>query len=300
MRVLPIAALVAAAMLIAPPAGLADEPGTADGALMLDDRPTALTHAYVIEVKELPEMHFGVGPMRYLKLLLTDRPFPDGQTPSDMLAHRLSFDGALRGVGFDIDSETGAVMSGRTLLPQEERPQFFSVVTLDTEPMVVLEDWAEAAGRLRGRVRTPAPLEVVNFDGAPGGPASFTVAATFDAPIVPAPVLAETIQGDAAKASPQAAIVRKFVRGVADGDAEAVRSVITADHPMQEMLTAEGLQQVRDMMVGAQDPDAFLQQLSKVYVYDSGQAVVVFQSDTGGASTFPVVQRDGAWLMDMP
>ncbi len=295
-----LSAALSASLSLAP--AHAETAGTVSGALMLDDQPTPLTHAYVIEVNELPEMQFGDGPSRYLTLLLVDRPLPEGRRPSDMTAHQLSFEGALRGIGLDINAETGEVMSGRTLLPAAERPQFFSVVTINAEPMVVLENWKEADGRLSGHLRTPEPMEVVNFDGTEAGPSSFTFEATFDAAILMAPKVTETLEGDAARQGPQAAALQRFIEAIAAKDMAAIKEAVAADDPMREMLTAEDVEMMHAMMLdgGQRKPEDMLALLTKVYVYDNGSAVVVLKHSDTETSTFPLTQDDGAWKMGQP
>lgn len=293
--------LGAAALALCPAAARADMAGTAEGALNLDDSPTALVHAYVVEEIEIPEMQFGDGPARTYNVLLTDRPFPEGFKPSGMAAHHLSFEGRLRGVGFEVDPETGAVMSGRTLLPAAEGPQFFTVIAMGTEPMVVLENWAEAGDRLRGHVRTPEPLEVVNFDGDPNLPAAFTFAATFDAAILRAPKLVETLEGDAARSSAQLSGLRRFIDAIAARDLEAIKAAVAAGDPMAEALTAEDVEMMNAMMFdSAENTDGVLANLSKVYVFDNGSAVVVLQHGEGGTTTFPLRDDGGTWKMGQP
>ncbi len=293
-----LAALAAGILLptLAAPAR-ADMAGTAEGALMLDDRPTALTHAYVIEVSEIPEMQFGDGPARTYSVLLTDRPFPDGQTPSDMAAHRLSFEGNLRGIGFEVNPETGEVSSGRTLLPEAEGPQFFTVITMNALPMVVLEDWAEADGHLRGHVRTPEPMDVVNFDGDPDLPAAFTFDATFDAAIIRAPQLVETLEGDAARQGPHAAAVLRFVEAIAAKDMAAIRDAVAAGDPMLDQLTEGDLEMMNSMMLedGQMQPADMVALVTKVYVFDNASAVVVLQHSDTETSTFPLAQDGDGW-----
>jgi hypothetical protein len=276
--------------------------GTADGALKLDDQPTALTHAYVIEVNEIPEMHFGDGPTRYLSIMLTDRPFPDGQKPSEMTAHQLSFTGNLRGVGLDVDPATGEVMNGRTLLPQAEGPQFFTVITLGAEPMVMLEDWAEAEGRLHGHVRTPEPMEVVNFDGDPNLPNAFTFEATFDAEIIAAPKLTETLEGDAARQGPHAEALGRFLEAIAAKDMAAIKDAVATGDPMRDQVTAEDIEMMNSMMFedGQKQPADILAALTKIYLFDDGTAVDVLQHGENETSTFPLAQDSGTWKMGRP
>lgn len=305
MRALRIASLVAATLAgasLATATAWADMAGTADGALKLDDQPTALTHAYVIEVNEIPEMHFGDGPTRYLSVMLTDRPFPDGQKPSEMTAHQLSFTGNLRGVGLDVDPATGEVMNGRTLLPQAEGPQFFTVITMGAEPMVMLEDWAEAEGRLHGHVRTPEPMEVVNFDGDPNLPNAFTFEATFDAEIIAAPKLTETLEGDAARQGPHAEALGRFLEAIAAKDMAAIKDAVATGDPMRDQVTAEDIEMMNSMMFedGQKQPADILAALTKIYLFDDGTAVVVLQHGENETSTFPLAQDSGTWKMGRP
>ena len=295
------AGLSAALTLLGPAApALADPVGAADGALKLDDQPTAFAHAYVFEVDELPEMSFGDGPTRYYTVLLTDRPLPADLRPSEMLAIQLAFEGKLRGVGVDIDPTTGAVMSGRTMLPAEAHPQFFTVITMGDQPMVVLAEGTEAEGRFSGHVRTPEPMEVVNFQGTPG-PTAFTFEARFDAPIVRAPRVREELAGAAAKQSEQAGALRRFVEAIAGKDMAAIKDTLAEGDPMRETLTTQDVEMMNGMLFSeAPGPDEVLAKLSKVYVFDNDTAVVVLTYSPESVSTFPMAFRGGAWKMGQP
>ena len=213
-----------------------------------------------------------------------------------MAANQLSIEGALRGVGLDINTETGEVMSGYTMLPEAERPQFFTVMTTDTEPMVVLEDWAAADGRLHGHLRTPKPLDVFNFDGGTGGPTSYTFEATFDAAIIAAPKVLETLEGDAARQGPQAEALLRFIEAVASRDLAAIKETISIGDPLREQVTAENVDMMNSMMFeGGKQPADVLALVTKVYVFDDG--VAVLRHSETETSTFPLMQDNGTWKM---
>lgn len=292
--------VAAIAMLLSIAPAAADPAGSASGTLRLDDQPTALTHAYVIEVNELPEMRFGDGPARYLTVLLTDRELPAERKPSELWAIQLSFEGGLRGVGVKIDPQTGAVMSGRTLLPQDELPQYFTVITMGPAPMVVLEGWAAAEGSVRGHLRTPEPMEVVNFEDRPG-PAAFTFESDFEAEIIPAPKLVEELSGDAARQSPPAAALHRFAAAIATRDLAAVKETMAEGDAMRERVTAEDIEGMNAMLFQtASDPDGVLAEVSKIYLFDNDTAVAVISRGEDGATTFPLAAVDGDWKLGQP
>jgi len=68
------------------------------------------------------------------------------------------------------------------------------------------------------------------------------------------------------------------------------------DHPARAMLTAEGLPQVKQMLlVGAPDGAAFPAGLQKVYLFDS-PADLVFRTD-GSFSIMFMIKEGGAWKL---
>jgi hypothetical protein len=276
------------------PAGAA-EPGAADGSLRLDQAPTALTHAYALEVVDLPEMRMEDWPERTITLILTDRPLPEGKRMDDMAATQLAIDGQMRGLVLEIDPATGQVRSGRTLLPQEELPQFFTVA--GDPPEVQLVGFAEdkAKGRIAGKVKTTAPMEVVNFDNKPG-PKSFTFNVMFDVSVVPAPKLVETVEGDKAKASEQGQALKRFLEAVAAGDADALKATVTKDHPALTMLNPEEMAQIKEMIfTDGGSVDEIYGKLVKVYVFENSATALLRHTD--GWSSYPLALEDGTWKL---
>jgi hypothetical protein len=273
----------------------AAEPGTADGSLRLDKAQTVLTHAYALEVVELPEMRMQDWPERTITLVLTDRPLPEGQRMDDMTATQLAIDGQMRGLVLEIDPATGQVRSGRTLLPQEELPQFFTVGGDPPEVQLVGFAVDKAKGRISGKAKTTHPMEVVNFDNKPG-PKTFTFNVMFDTSVVPAPKLVETIEGDKAKASEQGQALKRFLEAVAAGDADALKGAVIKDHPALTMLNPEGMAQIKEMLfTDGGSVDELYGKLVKVYVFDNGATALLRQTD--GWSSFPLALEDGKWKL---
>ncbi|HWA41699.1 MAG TPA: nuclear transport factor 2 family protein [Hypericibacter adhaerens] len=295
---LPAGALLALMlMIVGAPVAPAEAAGAgkADGSLRLDKAQTALTNAYAIEVVEVPEMRMEGSPERTIMVLLTDRPMPEGRRVDDMAAMELAYDGKMRGLVLDIDPATGTVQSGRTLLPQEELPQFFSVA--GDPPSVSLAGFAEdkAKGTVTGKVKTTEPMEIVNFDNRPG-PKTFTFNVLFTAPLVAAPTLTATLEGDQAKDSEQGRLLKQFLQTVADGDAEKLRAIVTKDHPALSMLNPEGMAQIKEMMFAdGSSVDQLFGLLTKIYVYENTAIALLRHSD--GWSSFPLAREDGRWKM---
>jgi hypothetical protein len=274
---------------------VAAEAGEADGSLRLDKAPTALTHAYAFEVVDLPEMRMEDWPERTITLLLTDRPMPEGGRVDDMAAMELAYNGQMRGLVIEIDPATGKVRSGRTLLPQEELPQFFSVA--GDPPEVELAGFAEdkAKGTITGKVKTTSPMEVVNFDNKPG-PKSYTFNIMFNASVVPAPKLTATIEGDQAKASAQGQALKQFLEAVAAGDPDALKAIVTKDHPALTMLNPEGMAQIKEMIfLEGGTVDDIYGKLVKVYVFENSATALLRHTD--GWSSYPLALEDGTWKL---
>ena len=274
---------------------VAAEAGTADGSLRLDKAQTVLTHAYALEVVELPEMRMEDWPERTITLILTDRPMPEGKRVDDMAAMQLAVDGQMRGLVLEIDPATGQVRSGRTLLPQQELPQFFSVA--GDPPSVALAGFAEdkAKGTVTGKVKTTSPMEVVNFDNEPG-PKTYTFNIMFSASVIPAPKLVATIEGDKAKASDQGQALKRFLEAVAAGDPDALKAAVTKDHPALTMLNPEGMAQIKEMIFSdGGSVDEIYGKLVKVYVFENGATALLRHTD--GWSSYPLAREGGQWKL---
>ncbi len=82
------------------------------------------------------------------------------------------------------------------------------------------------------------------------------------------------------------------------GDVAAAKAGIVANHPGQQMMTAEGLPQVKMMLLaGYSDADAFLADLKKVFLYET-RAILFFSAADGSNSTSMTMAReDGAWKL---
>ena len=287
-----------AAMLLAvgagsPAAAAGPGPGKADGTLRLDKAPTSLTQAYALEVVEIPEMRMPNSPERTITLILTDRPLP-GRV-DDMSAMEQAYNGQLRGLVIEIDPATKTVVSGRTLIPQDELPQFFSMSgdSSGVELAGFTED--KAKGTITGKIKTTAPMEVVNFDNKPG-PKTFSFNVVFNAALLPAPKLTATIEGDQAKASEQGQTLKRFLQAVSDGNPDALKAVVTKDHPALSMLDPQGMGQIKEMIFAeGNNVDGIYGLLTKIYVY--GQTATALLRHPDGWSSYPLALEDGKWKM---
>ncbi|MGH6880787.1 MAG: hypothetical protein ACREFM_07705, partial [Hypericibacter sp.] len=214
-----LAAMLLAGSVSSPAWAAGPGPGKADGTLRLDKAPTTLTQAYALEVVELPEMRMPNSPERTITLILTDRPLP-GRV-DDMSAMEQAYNGQLRGLVIEIDPAAKTVVSGRTLIPQDELPQYFSMS--GDSSGVELTGFTDDKGIITGKIKTTAPMEVVNFDNKPG-PKAYSFNVIFNAAVVPAPRLTATLEGDQAKASEQGQTLKRFLQAVADGNPDALKA----------------------------------------------------------------------------
>ena len=288
-----LAALLLAAGAGSPAAAAGPGPGKADGTLRLDKAPTNLIQAYAVEVVEIPEMRMPNSPERTITLILTDRPLP-GRV-DDMSAMEQAYNGQLRGLVIEIDPAAKTVVSGRTLVPQEELPQFFSMSgdSSGVELAGFTED--KAKGTITGKIKTTAPMEVVNFDNKPG-PQTFSFNVVFNAALLPAPKLTATIEGDQAKASEQGQTLKRFLQAVSDGNPDALKAVVTKDHPALSMLNPEGMGQIKEMIFAdGNNVEGIYGLLTKIYVY--GQTATALLRHPDGWSSYPLALEDGKWKM---
>jgi hypothetical protein len=269
--------------------------GKAAGIFRLDKAPTALTQAYAIEVVELPEMRAQDAPERSIMLILSDRPLPDGHRVDDMTAMEQAYRGELRGLALDNDPSAGKVLSGRTLIPQEEAPQFF---TLAGDPSsVALDGFVEdkAKGTVAGKVRTTSPMTVMSPGGQPS-PKTYEFDVAFSAPVIPAPTLTATLEDDKAKASEPAQTLKRFLQAVDAKDPNAIRATVTRDHPTLGMLDPAGLGSLKTMIFADGDSvEELYAMVTKVYVFKNTATVLLRHPD--GWSSYPLALENGKWKM---
>ena len=130
--------------------------------------------------------------------------------------------------------------------------------------------------------------------GEAGAPDSFRVDLRFNAPIAQAPQPIETLTGEAARTSPQAAAALRALHIVRTGSLAEIRAVVHPDEPAWTMLNSEGaaamLEAARRFLPA---PNTFLQSIERVLVYDDAAIILARGSD--GQITVSL-RRDGdAW-----
>jgi len=143
---------------------------------------------------------------------------------------------------------------------------------------------------------------VVNFEGDPNLPKAFTFEATFDAGIIAAPKVTETLEGDAARQGPQVEALKRFLEAVAAKDMAAIKDAVATGDPMREQVTADDIEMMSSMMFedGQKQPADILAALTKIYLFDNGTAIAVLQHSETETSTFPLADDNGTWKMGQP
>lgn len=285
---------IAAALLIvgmAPgTAAMAQDAGKADGAIKLGDQTIALTHAYAREEVLIPEMLYEGDPARRLIIVVADRELPPAASESAVL--QMGMAGELHGIIIRLDPTSGGVLNGNVILGANQNPQFLSQTA--GAGFYPTRDFKTAGGRVSARVSRAEPEQVMSAEGGSTQTYSFDVA--FSAAVAPAPILVATAEGDAARASEPAKAFKQFLDAVVAGDAAGAQAAVAAAHPARAMLTAEGLPQLKEMLLaGAPDAVTFMAGLVKVYLYE-GRAELVFEG-SGGVSVMVMVREEGAWKL---
>jgi hypothetical protein len=277
----------------------AQEAGKADGTFTLDAQATPLTHAYARGVRNIPEMRLEGTPETQVIVMLVDRALSAEMAVSDMAVSQIGLGGGVRGIVLRFDPGTGAILSGRTVLPEAEMPQFFTNVSDPEVAAALTEGFKLADGRLAARAYSPRPNEVFHPEGSEG-PKSWQFDVSFEAPVTPAPKLVATLEGKAAQDSEPAAALRRFIDAVVAGDVAGARAGVVSNHPGLATLTPEGMGQMREMLLGgAPDSAAVMAELKKIYIYEAS-AVALFQGEANGTSTLPLAKENGAWKLGAP
>ncbi len=275
------------------PLAAAQESGAVRGAVTLGQEQIPLTHVYAREVQQLPEMALEGRPMHQIAVIVSDRPIPDNMPKTSFSMSQMAAAGQIRGLTFDLDAETGAILGGNAYLGAEYFPQFFSQT--GGSDYFQVEGFSFAGGELKARMRSAEPQDLLGSESAA---TTYGFDTTVTVPVAPAPKLLQTLEGDAAQKSEQRAAFKKFLDALAAGDVAAAKAGIVANHPGQQMMTAEGLPQVKIMLLaGYSDADAFLADLKKVFLYET-RAILFFSAADGSSSTSMTMAReDGAWKL---
>lgn len=273
---------------------LAAAVGTAGGALVVDDQAVHLTKSYAREERVIPELDVG-DPNPQIAVILVDRELPEAATHSELALVQLASTNAIVGLALEIDPATGKVFAGKSFLPQGGTPQFFTQISGSEK--VADDDFRLSAGRVSGHIHTFRPVDVINQDGTLTGSYSFD--ATFDTPVVPAPILLSTLVGDQARASDPARAIRRYLEAVAGGDLAAIKASLARDHPFAAMVTAENLPEMKQEVLGPYaDAPAMMADLQKAYIYQA-EAQLFFKGAQGG-TVMPMVLEDGVWKISTP
>ena len=232
-------------------------------------------------------------PMHQIAVIVSDRPIPDDMPKTSFAMSQMAAAGQIRGLTVDLDAETGAILGGNAYLGAEYFPQFFSQT--GGSDYFQVEGFSFAGGELKARLRSAEPQELLGSESAA---TTYGFDTTVTAPVAPAPKLLQTLEGDAAQKSEPRAAFKKFLDALVAGDVATAKAGIVANHPGQQMMTAEGLPQVKMMLLaGYSDADAFLGDLKKVFLYET-RAILFFSAADGSSSTSMTMAReDGAWKL---
>lgn len=288
-----VAAVIFAWLFAAVLPAAAQESGAVQGALTLGQEQIPLTHVYAREVQQLPEMALEGRPLHQIAVIVTDRPIPDSMPKTSFAISQMASAGEIRGLTVDLDAATGAILGGNAYLGAEYFPQFFSQT--GGSSFFQVGGFSLAGGELRARLRSAEPQELLGSEGAAS---TYGFDATVTAAVAPAPQLLQTLEGDAAQKSEPSAAFKRFLDALAAGDVAAAKAGIVANHPGQGMMTAEGLPQVKIMLLaGYADANAFLADLKKVFLYET-RAILFFSARDGSSATsMTMALEDGAWKL---
>ena len=266
-------------------AAAAAVPGTVEGTVHYDSNAVAMTHVVARETRPS-----GTEPPQTV-ILITDRAAPAEIAGSRQAYYAAAREGRIRGLLIVIErpAEPPRLVifapgggTDQTVLP-------------DIFDRIELADFVRADGFVSGRLRSTEPREF-NFGDDPNAPQTYALDLRFRVPVTPAPRPTETLTGDAARRSPQAAAALRALQLIHSGSLAEIRAQLMPDHPMWEALGSGSAENVlRIARENLPRPATYLQTVQRVVVF--GDEAVVHARDAEGDIDVSLRRADGEWKM---
>jgi hypothetical protein len=269
-----------AALLIG--AAPASSQGTVDGTVQYGSEIVPMSHVYARETR--PSATDDSGPQTVI--LITDRIAPAEVAASRSAYYTAARLGQLRGLllSFEPPREGArlAILAPGGGADDTSVPDVFD--------RIELTDLIREGGWVSGHLRTREPVRFTG--GETEEPATYTIDLRFRVPVAPAPQPTETLTGEAARSSAQAAAAVRSLNLIRTGTPAEVQASLYPDHPAWDGLGSEQsaaiLAAMRERLPA---PDAFRASIQRVIVY--GDEAVVVAHDADGARTVSLRREGG-------
>lgn len=253
------------------------------GTMQLDNETVTLTHVYARQSVPSPS---DTRPGHVI-ILMTDRPAPPEIRASRQAYYAAAREGRIRGALLVLEPDPRFVLFA-------PNGSYTDTAVPDVFDRIALSNLQRSATTVSGQLRTSEPG---NLDfGEPGSPATYRIDARFSAAITPAPQPQQTLSGDAARNTPQAAAAAESLRVIHNGTVADILAVLHSGYEMRAMLEGERSQEIlqlaRQMLP---QPDRFLQTIQRMVVYDD---LTIITADDGEGDVTVSLRRDGdSWKL---
>ena len=250
------------ALVTTSPTAAAITTATAEGTLTVNGEAVPLTHAYASE-----RTASSGSPATDIRLLLTDRPLEAKVLEDEFAVNALARDGKLRGVEIIVSREHGPV-SG-TILDRAFKG------SMSVAGVHRLELESKGDDRFAGQMYMEGSRTFMDV--------TFHYRARFDAPLVRRKTAAQAGPAKNLEDTPQAKVVRAFMKAIKDDDLDAMKQTLSADG-LKELATLDPKETLEMMR-------AFLPEegeISSVEVEGDTTVVKILEKHEDGTSTATV------------
>jgi hypothetical protein len=299
-----IIAMAAAALALTGTAGLAQKPyaGTATGNLTVDGKPIPLKYAYVVEVDNVEEEGLQMASVRKSTVIvLSDRalplasvsdrnaPYSDRRSPAQILAPvSKSVVDTIYGIVLKIDPARANPLGTQFLFPGNDSISFSVAGTEYPDRVIGLK---HSGGILSGTAMVAAP----QLTRLAKGPKRYQYRVMFRAPILTEDAVTESLQGQAALASPQTAAVKSYMEAGKKGDVESLRKLTASTH-LSYLTNNDYIRSLKSFEI-----EKLPEQVKRVVVRGNTAAVVVVSEQPSYSQVMMRLVRDKAeWKLCWP
>lgn len=278
------------AALVFPLAGAVAQPAI-EGTIRYDADSVPMTYVSARETRPSPDGNS----QPQIVILIADRPAPADVAASRQAYYAAAREGRIRGLLIVL----GPPSSEARLVIFARGGGVADVTLPDGFSRVELTDLNREGAWVSGRLRTTEPGEFESGGNGAGEPANYTIDLRFRVAIAPAPTPSETLTGEAARRSVEAAAALRTLQLLRTGSPAGVRERLYPNQPIWAALgTAQAAAILARVRRTLPSPARFLQSIQRVVVY--GDEALIFARDGGGSTTVSLRRDAGEWKLAAP